>query len=402
MIENSTRSNDMGNSLNDVSTVTQSEDLRVVMLLNYLPIHFLSYLAVLSRRLKNLTFLLSESMDAGREWNPDFGELRVIVQKSIPIRIKHRHPYGFEYRSRMLIPISTFSDLRRLKPDVVVSLEVGARTLQALVLKGLGMKYRLVVQVRESEISALSRGRLRMRLRKLVLPRADRVLVNGESGRRHVIACGVRPEQINVVASGTDLSVFGRTAKSPAASGILRVLYVGALIELKGINSFALVFADEVSRSAVSVAWTLVGRGPEREKLEQIAWPANLRVSIIDAFEYKDLPKVYDNHDVFVMPSLCDEWGMVVNESMVSGLPVLGCTGSQAVEEMVKSGVNGWTYAPGDEQGMRLAIRELLRLGQSELMAKGMAAACTAREFSDEVVAGQMLQAIRASMAATD
>jgi glycosyltransferase involved in cell wall biosynthesis len=402
MMGSAARSNDMSNTLSDEIAVGKGDGIRVVMLLNYLPIHFLSYLRVLSRSLTDLTFLLSETMDASREWSPDFGELKVIVQKSIPIRTKHRHPYGFEYKSRMLIPVSTFSDLRKLKPEVVVSLEVGARTMQALVLKCLGMKYRLIVQVRESEISALYRGGLRMRLRKWILPRVDRVLVNGESGRRHVMACGVRPEKISVVASGTDLAVFGRTTKSPNASGSLRVLYVGALIDLKGIVGFARVLADEVSRSEISVEWTLVGRGPERETLEQIAWPANLRVSIIDSFEYQDLPAVYEKHDVFVMPSLCDEWGMVVNEAMVSGLPVLGCTGSQAVEEMVTPGLNGWTYAPGDEQGMRLAVRELLRLDQGELMTKGMAAGRTAHEFSDEKIAGQMLQAIRMTMAAAD
>lgn len=392
----------MRNTVSEDISVSKGDGIRVVMLLNYLPIHFLSYLRLLALRLPNLTFLLSETMDAGREWNPDFGDLDVIVQKSIPIRIKHRHPYGFEYGSRMLIPVSTFSDLRKLKPDVVVSLEVGARTLQALLLKYLGLKYRLIVQVRESEISALSRGGLRMSLRKWVLPRVDRVLVNGESGKRHVIACGVRPDRISLVASGTDLAAFGKTTKTSPENGRLRVLYVGALIERKGIVGFARLFADEVSRVAISVTWTLVGRGPEREKIEQIALPANLRISIIDALEYKALATEYSNHDVFVMPSLCDEWGMVVNEAMVSELPVLGCTGAQAVEEMVIPGVTGWTYAPGDEPGMRLAIRQMLSIVQKDLIVMGLAAARRAHEFSDENSADQMLLAIRSTMEVAD
>jgi glycosyltransferase involved in cell wall biosynthesis len=241
-----------------------------------------------------------------------------------------------------------------------------------------------------------------MRARKWVLPRVDRVLVNGESGKRHVIACGVRPDRISVVASGTDLAVFGKATKTSPENGSLRILYVGALIELKGIVGFARLFADEVTRVAINVTWTLVGRGPEREKLEQIALPANLRISIIDALEYKALATEYSNHDVFVMPSLCDEWGMVVNEAMVSELPVLGCTGAQAVEEMVIPGVTGWTYAPGDEPGMRLAIRQMLSLAQKDLIVMGQAAARRAHEFSDENSADQMLLAIRSTMEAAD
>jgi hypothetical protein len=69
---------------------------------------------------------------------------------------------------------------------------------------------------------------------------------------------------------------------------------------------------------------------------------------------------------------------------------------------MVIPGVTGWTYAPGDEPGMRLAIRQMLSLAQKDLIVMGQAAARRAHEFSDENSADQMLLAIRSTMEAAD
>ena len=49
---------------------------------------------------------------------------------------------------------------------------------------------------------------------------------------------------------------------------------------------------------------------------------------------------------VLVFPTLADEWGLVVNEALAAGVPVLGSLYSQAVEELVRDGENGWTFRP--------------------------------------------------------
>jgi len=72
--------------------------------------------------------------------------------------------------------------LRRLKPDVVIAVEVGARTMQAAMLRALGDSFRLIVQVRESEKHGAFPGRDRRSVRRFLLPLADEVFVNGRSG----------------------------------------------------------------------------------------------------------------------------------------------------------------------------------------------------------------------------
>ena len=61
---------------------------------------------------------------------------------------------------------------------------------------------------------------------------------------------------------------------------------------------------------------------------------------------HERMAEVYAKASLFAFPTLADEWGVVVNEAMAAGLPVLGSIYSQAVEELVEDGVSGWVFRP--------------------------------------------------------
>ncbi len=372
--------------------------IHVVMLAQYLPLHFVSTMQKLSHKVGRLTMLLSEPMDSSRDWAPDFSGLEVKIQRSLHIGVKHRHPLGFQERGKLIVPYSTITDLARLRPDVVIAVEVGPRTVQAALLKKLGASFKLIVQVRESENTAQSRGPARKRLRRWLLPRVDGVFVNGESGRRHVLECGVSPGKITVVPSGTDTTLFGSTARVMPRGDELQLLYVGQLIPRKGVVPFARALAAAARETGRYICWTIAGRGPQADELRQVEWPANVRLNFLGPQPYRDLPKCYAGADAFVMPSLSDEWGLVVNEAMASGLPVLGCTGSQAVEELVVGGVSGWTYSPGDTATLRRELLSLLATPRSQLAEMGSVARRRALAVSDEHTASAMIYGIERAL----
>jgi hypothetical protein len=82
-------------------------------------------------------------------------------------------------------------------------------------------------------------------------------------------------------------------------------------------------------------------------------------LQLLGEVPYKDLPRVYQECGVFVFPTLADEWGLVVNEAMASGLPVLGSIYSQAVEELVEDGVNGWVFRPDRSEELYRALERV-------------------------------------------
>ena len=61
--------------------------------------------------------------------------------------------------------------------------------------------------------------------------------------------------------------------------------------------------------------------------------------------------KIYKSALCFVLPSLFGEtWGLVVNEAMASGLPVLVSEQAGCASTLVKNGVNGFTFSPDNEE----------------------------------------------------
>lgn len=365
------------------------------MLAQYLPLHFVSTMQHLARKVGKLTVLLSEKMDAARDWQPEFGDLKVRMQRSLRVPIRHRHPLGFVDKGALLVPYSTIADLRSLRPDVVISVEVGARTLQAAMLRKLSARFRLIVQVRESQNTAQSRGALRHFIRRTLLPKVDDVFVNGRSGLEHVMACGVDRDQITVVPSGTDTHLFGAPLRREASDDWLRLLYVGQLIPRKGLIPFAQALAHAARESRRRITWTIAGRGPLDTALREISWPANVRLDFIGSQPYQELPRIYAGADAFVMPSLSDEWGVVVNEAMASTLPVFGCTGAQAVEELVEPGRSGWCYAPGQHHDLATALDELLKASPQRLLEMGLNAREKAMTITDEYTAAAMFSGIK-------
>ena len=404
----------------------RAQDAHVVMLAQYLPLHFVSTMRQLARNVGRLTLLLSQPMDAARDWSPEYADLNVQIQRAWQWGIKHRHPLGFEESGTFIIPYSTRSDLRGLRPDAVISVEVGPRTLQAAVLQALGLRYKLIVQVRESENTAQSRGALRRGLRSLLLPRADGVFANGQSGRRHVLACGVADDRISIVPSGTDTDLFGAEPARPEADGgqvgsavrplrqgiegqlgsapggrapPLQLLYVGQLIPRKGLIPFAQDLIAVAIDPARPIVWTLAGRGPLEAELRALPWPAHIAVQFAGSRPYRELPAVYARADAFVMPSLSDEWGMVINEAMASALPILGCTGVQAVEEMVVDGVSGWTFGPEDRSEARRKLALLLEAPIATLRRMGQHARQKALQVSDRSTALAMADGVTKALA---
>ena len=80
----------------------------------------------------------------------------------------------------------------------------------------------------------------------------------------------------------------------------------------------------------------IVGSGGLSSKIEQLCAPDNLDITLLGPQPYDQLQKIYQKAGVLVFPTLADEWGIVVNEALFAGLPVLGSIYSQAVEGLIR------------------------------------------------------------------
>ncbi len=125
-------------------------------------------------------------------------------------------------------------------------------------------------------------------------------------------------------------------------------LYVGRIIELKGLKE--LLNAWVKSKIGSSQATLLiVGDGNEMNFLNNFCLEKELdNVRFTGAVDYDEISEYYAAADIFIMPTLEDNWSLVVPEAMACGLPILCSKYNGCWPEMIEEGANGWVFDPLD------------------------------------------------------
>lgn len=319
---------------------------RVALLVNFVAPYRVKLLRELRDRVGRLRIFVSTAMEPDRLWTPDWADLDVTVQRNAMLPWQHRRPGNVAQQLYIHIPYDTMPRLLAFNPDVVISGEMGARSLQAALYRRLRPHSRFILWATLSEHTEKSWGASRRALRRFILRSADAVLVNGQSGARYVrtLAPHIHVQAVN---QPVDVSLFSAGSLERRPDQARRLIYSGRLIAQKGVFEFQRALAEWArGNPAQQVEMVWAGDGVDRPALEAAAAPGNLRQVFPGHLDYASLARLYTDSGVLVLPTLWDEWGLVVNEAMLSGLPVLGSIYSQAVEEMVEEGRTGWLFDP--------------------------------------------------------
>jgi glycosyltransferase involved in cell wall biosynthesis len=202
-------------------------------------------------------------------------------------------------------------------------------------------------------------------LKRWILERADGVLVPGMRARQYCESLGARVRRVFVAPNAVDNERFAtgalqaRARRAATADASPMLLYVGRLDPEKGVDVLLRAWAS-VERSSPGDL-LIVGTGTLDAPLRRQAADLGLtRVTFQGFVPQADLPGCYGRADVFVFPSSSDPWGMVINEAMASGLPIVTTSAPGGVDELVVDGENGLVAAPGDPAGLAEAIRKLV------------------------------------------
>jgi len=138
-------------------------------------------------------------------------------------------------------------------------------------------------------------------------------------------------------------------------------LYVGRFSEeknlMKLLKAYRLYLSDTGGK-----AWGLVmaGSGPQEYKLRAMATSLGLKDICWPGFvQIDDLPNYYALASGFILPSVREPWGLVVNEAMASGLPVLVSVNCGCALDLVSPGINGRLFNPYSKPDIAAAMKWL-------------------------------------------
>jgi glycosyltransferase involved in cell wall biosynthesis len=213
--------------------------------------------------------------------------------------------------------------LLRFRPDLVISGELGFRSMIAL---SYGTVFRKPVWIWSGGTLHSERniGRLKKALRRVFTLWADRWITYGHAATEYLLHLGVKRDRILQSQNAIDEERF-KASVDPAWVIQPRpvVLYPGQLIERKGVG-LLLDASARLQQNGCEFSLLLVGDGREREALERRARALGLKnVHFRPAQPAYKMPSVYRSADVLVLPTLEDIWGLVANEAILSGIPVL-------------------------------------------------------------------------------
>ncbi len=370
---------------------------KIALLTNFLPPYRIKVLQLLRHSVKDFRIFVSVEMESNRRWAPDPGPLPVTVQHTLSFPSRVVHPGRFEEQSTVHWPYDTLPQLIAYRPDAIISAEFGMRTVQAALYKCLAPRTKLIVWATLSEVTERYRGGVRRLMRRLILNVIDGVLVNGSSGAAYIESLGFGPERIYIVPQATDNDLFAGPPFRPV-SPVRKLLFTGQLIERKGLGQLheQLTKWCELHPQR-QICWTIVGTGPLRETIQAWNRPPNYDLRLLEEVPFRELAAHYHQADIFVFPSLADEWGLVVNEAMIAGLPVLGSVSSQAVEDLVHDGSNGWRFHPEHPEDLYRALDRALNCSTEALNTMRSNAINTARRIDSLRMRDLILDALEAA-----
>jgi len=145
----------------------------------------------------------------------------------------------------------------------------------------------------------------------------------------------------------------------------IAIVFSAKLVPRK--DPLTLLRAVDRMRLRDDVVVIFLGEGELREALETFAREHAIAVRFAGFINQTDLPKHYAMADVFVLPSLFEPRGSVINEAMACGLPVIVTDRSGSVGDIVRENDNAFVYPAGDADALaaaldRLASDEALRV----------------------------------------
>lgn len=172
-------------------------------------------------------------------------------------------------------------------------------------------------------------------------------------------------------------------------------------------NSFVILFCGRLSkekdpRTLLEVyrrvnlphtALIFVGDGELRESLQECAANAGLTSVYFLGFQNrKEIPKFYAIADALVLPSYSETWGIVVNEAMCFGLPVIVSDRVGAGPDLVQHGNNGFIFPAGDAEALAGCIRQLMDRSEEERLVMGMRSLDIIKKWSQKDLRGLLVQ----------
>lgn len=307
----------------------------------------------------DLRVIFDAPTEPNRAWTipKDMG-FPYVYAGGFTISYLRRRPDGFPADRRYLqLRYGILAELAKARPEVVISAEMGLRTMQALLYCSLRRVPLIVWSEGTPHTEGWVSGRKRA-IRRYLVSRSSRFWVNGVESARLIGSYGASERSIDQGLIGIDTRRFSsetrrllaereRVRFDLAVRGTV-FLFVGQLVPRKGIREF-LAALDRLAPARGPYSVLLAGDGDEKALIEKWAGDhPQVPLRLLGFLQADALPPIFAAADVFVLPTLDDNWSLVALEAAVAGLPQVFSRYNAAGADLTAHGASGVSIDPYD------------------------------------------------------
>ncbi len=171
-------------------------------------------------------------------------------------------------------------------------------------------------------------------------------------------------------------------------------LYIGRYSEEKNLLRLLKAYG-RLRRENYGWGLILVGNGSLKVNLARFIDQCSIKDVLLTGFKQKqDIPQYLAVSDTFILPSISEPWGLVVNEAMAAGLPLLISKNCGCYPDIVREGVNGFSFDPFDEEEL-YRLMECVVQGKFDLGKMGEASLDIIKEYTPERAAKVVIETLR-------
>lgn len=292
---------------------------------------------------------------------------------------------------------------RAFKPDVI-NLTGYYDPAQLLLLLWAKARNIRVIMQNESTAADQLRGGWKEWFKRWVFRQCDGFFCFGSQAADYLIQLGVPPEKIllrkNAVDNNALLAAYQRALPNRVSEqqrlGLPpnNFIFVGRLIAAKNLPALLTAFAEATRQSAMASEWGLILLGDGSEQANLLAQIQSLgltsQVTLLAGRPWFRVPEVLALSNVLVLPSRSEPWGLVVNEAMACGMPVLVSDRCGCAADLIQDGQNGFIFDPDSPGQLTQRLIQFMD-GVIDTNRIGKAAQQFISYYSPEAVAQEML-----------
>ena len=209
-------------------------------------------------------------------------------------------------------------------------------------------------------------------LKAYFLRHCDGFVVPGKASFEYLRSLGSAEARILTAPNAVDNSLFAILAENTSGhANEFReklklpsrfILFVGRLVPEKGVFDLLEAYAKLESSLRSELGLVFAGDGVSTAELAQRAKRISPGTVCFTGFaQREDLAALYALAEALVLPTHSDPWGLVVNEAMACGLPIIVSNVAGCSADLVEDGWNGYVVPPRDVEKLSLAINSLMR-----------------------------------------